>query len=114
MRNFEGVIATYSEPLDYHRHQAENCQYCRHAAPKEGIAKLLAGDAVVLEPEGLRRKQRRTKRLDADRKQRRKTPIQLPLKQLQPAGELIPLEAMVTVTRGPARPRSNGKSRPEN
>ena len=114
MRNFEGVIATYSEPLDYHRHQAENCQYCRNAAPKEGIAKLLAGDAVVLEPEGLRRKQRRTKRLDADRKQRRKTQIQLPLKQLQPAGELIPLEAMVPVTRGPARPRSNGKSRPEN
>ena len=113
MRNFEGVIATYSEPLEYHRHQPDNCDYCRRAAPKEGVAKLLAGDAVVLEPEGLRRKQRRTKRLDAERKIRRKTQIQLPLKTLQPAGELIPLGDLVPVVRGPAKPRSNGRSRPE-
>jgi lysine 2,3-aminomutase len=115
MRNFEGVIATYSEPLHYERHQPDNCEYCRRAAPKEGVAKLLAGDAVVLEPEGLRRKQRRTKKLDAERKARRKPQIQLPLKTLQPQGELIPLDSMVPVTRAPARARSNGngKSRQE-
>lgn len=108
MRNFEGVIATYSEPLHYERHQPDNCEYCRRAAPKEGVAKLLAGDAVVLEPEGLRRKQRRTKKLDAERKARRKPQIQLPLKTLHPQGELISLDSMVPVTRTPAKGRSNG------
>jgi lysine 2,3-aminomutase len=105
MRNFEGVIATYSEPDAYQHHQADNCEYCRRAAPKEGIAKLLAGDAVVLEPEGLRRKQRRTKKLDAERRTKRKTQIQLPLKTLHAQGELIPLEQVVPA---PRRARTNG------
>src|SRR5512141_634314 len=114
MRNFEGVIASYSEPLQYHRHQPDNCEYCRRAAPKEGVAKLLAGDAVVLEPEGLRRKQRRTKKLDAERKTRRKTQIQLPLKTAVPTGELFPLGEMVPVARnGKPRSNGNGKSRQE-
>ncbi len=114
MRNFEGVITTYSEPAAYARHQPDGCEYCRRAAPKEGVAKLLAGDAVVLEPEGLRRKQRRTKKLDAERRSRRKTQIQLPLKTLQSQGELIPLDSMMPAARS-TKPRGNGngKSRVE-
>lgn len=108
LRNFEGVITTYSEPLHYQHHHADNCEYCRRAAPKEGVAKLLAGDAVVLEPEGLRRKQRRVKKLDAERKVRRK--IQTPLPLLTSAGELIPLDAVVAPVPVP-KPRPNGKSR---
>lgn len=111
MRNFEGVIATYAEPLSYERHQADNCDYCRRAAPKEGIAKLLAGDAVVLEPEGLRRKQRRTKKLDAERRKTRKPQIQLPLHAFHSQGELIPLDQVLAPSR--AKPRPNGKSRTE-
>lgn len=112
MRNFEGVIATYSEPLQYNRHQPDNCDFCKRAAPKEGVAKLLAGDAVVLEPEGLRRKQRRTKKLDAERKKSRKPQIQLPLHTLHSQGELIPFDQVMPVARV-SKPRTNGKTRSE-
>ncbi|MDE3088273.1 MAG: hypothetical protein KGJ80_02655, partial [Chloroflexota bacterium] len=104
MRNFEGVIATYTEPDRYEHHHSDNCEYCRRAAPKEGVAKLLAGDAVVLEPEGLRRKQRRVKKLDAEKKTRRKTQLQFQVKALQQR-ELIPLQSML-----PAMPKGNGSS----
>ncbi len=123
VRNFEGVIATYTEPDEYKRHHADDCEYCRRAAPKEGIAKLLAGDAVVLEPEGLRRKQRRVKKLDAERRTRRKQQIRLPVKTLPPTPELVPLEPLAAVaparkTRGngngsSAHPQNGGKARME-
>jgi lysine 2,3-aminomutase len=118
VRNFEGVIATYSEPDHYEHHHTDNCEYCRRAAPKEGVAKLLAGDAVVLEPDGLRRKQRRIKKLDAEKKVRRKAPLQLAVKVLQQR-ELIPLESIVPASsahsNGNGKPRANGnaKSRSE-
>jgi lysine 2,3-aminomutase len=69
LRNFEGVIATYTEPPTYARHDPRTCAFCRavEGQPKEGVAKLLDGDAVVLEPEGLRRKQRRVHAIDAAR-----------------------------------------------
>ena len=105
VRNFEGVIATYTEPDHYEHHHTDNCEYCRRAAPKEGVAKLLAGDAVVLEPEGLRRKQRRVKKLDAEKKTRRKTQLQLPVRALQQR-ELIPLASLE-----PAAPRGNGNGK---
>ncbi|MDZ7318906.1 MAG: lysine 2,3-aminomutase [candidate division KSB1 bacterium] len=104
VRNFEGVITTYSEPPQYDRHQSDNCDYCRRAAPKEGVAKLLAGDAVVLEPEGLRRKQRRVKKLDAEKKTRRRQQLRLPVKAIQSA-ELLPLGSPIST---PRRSRSNG------
>jgi lysine 2,3-aminomutase len=106
VRNFEGVIATYSEPDEYTRHQADNCDYCRRAAPKEGVAKLLAGDAVVLEPDGLRRKQRRVKKLDAEKKTRRKQQIRLPKTTTVAPGELVPLDALMATA--PRKPRANG------
>jgi lysine 2,3-aminomutase len=105
VRNFEGVIATYSEPDQYEHHSADNCDYCRRAAPKEGVAKLLAGDAVVLEPDGLRRKQRRVKKLDAEKKSRRKQQIRLPAKTAQ-STELLPLDLLMAAA--PRKSRSNG------
>ena len=67
MRNFEGVITTYTEAPVYYRHNKAECEFCRKADGKhEGIARLLEGEQVVLEPEGLRRKsQRRTREIDA-------------------------------------------------
>ena len=109
VRNFEGVIATYAEPDHYEHHTADHCDYCRRAAPKEGIAKLLAGDAVVLEPDGLRRKQRRVKKLDAERKARRKQQIRLPVKPVA-ASDLLPLESLVTTAATSRKVRGNGSA----
>ena len=54
LRNFEGVITTYSEPQDY---KSEcHCPDCEKAKYTEGVASLLMGDHLSLEPEGLSRK----------------------------------------------------------
>ncbi|HPG33495.1 MAG TPA: lysine 2,3-aminomutase [Lentimicrobium sp.] len=54
LRNFEGVITTYSEPQDY---KSEcHCPDCEKAKYTEGVASLLMGDQLSLEPEGLSRK----------------------------------------------------------
>jgi lysine 2,3-aminomutase len=62
VRNYEGVMSTYAEPQNYLPHKADDCTYCHNAPPKEGIANLLESETVVLEPEGLRRKQRSFKK----------------------------------------------------
>ncbi len=109
VRNFEGVIATYTEPEHYARHTADNCEYCRRAAPKEGVAKLLSGEAVVLEPEGLRRKQRRVKKLETEHKPKRKQQIRLPVKPAPPT-QLLPLApVVVAATATPRKARANGQ-----
>lgn len=57
LRNFEGVITTYSEPTDYVESCA--CDDCTNHTPKnEGIISLLKGERLSLEPEGLMRKKR--------------------------------------------------------
>ncbi|MBI3287196.1 MAG: lysine 2,3-aminomutase, partial [Chloroflexi bacterium] len=58
MRNYEGVISTYTQPKHYTSHDPATCEYCRAARPPEGIAKLLAGQALTLEPADLARRQR--------------------------------------------------------
>jgi lysine 2,3-aminomutase len=108
VRNFEGVIATYTEPEHYARHTSDTCEYCRRAAPKEGVAKLLAGEAVVLEPEGLRRKQRRVKKLETEHKPRRKQQIRLPVKATAPP-QLLPLEPVAAAAPVPRKTRANGQ-----
>lgn len=61
LRNFEGVMTVYHEPVD--KGSSCHCEAC--SLPKEqqpqavGIMKLLQGQAVHLEPEGLERKKRR-------------------------------------------------------
>lgn len=67
LRNFEGVITTYTEAPIYHRHDKANCEFCQKSAGShEGVARLLEGEQVVLEPEGIARKtKRRTHEIDA-------------------------------------------------
>ncbi len=67
LRNFEGTITTYTEAPVYHRHNKQTCEFCQNTAGKhEGVARLLEGEQVVLEPAGLHRKdERRTHEIDA-------------------------------------------------
>jgi lysine 2,3-aminomutase len=56
LRNFEGVITTYSEPKDYV--DDCHCEDCQNVPKSSGVAGLLRGDRLAIEPEGLERKQR--------------------------------------------------------
>ncbi|HOC08196.1 MAG: lysine 2,3-aminomutase [Clostridiales bacterium] len=57
MRNYEGVISTYMEP----RYLPEKCGCpdCRDKQESIGVAGLLQGSGIALEPEDLERKKRR-------------------------------------------------------
>jgi len=59
LRNYEGVITTYTQPDNVfsdcgHCHICDNVQY----KPLDGVAKLLSGEKLYLEPEGLVRRKR--------------------------------------------------------
>ena len=56
LRNFEGVITTYTEPSDYKNEC--NCKYCEEYKDKEGVASLLDGERLAIEPDHLARKER--------------------------------------------------------
>lgn len=56
LRNYEGVITTYAEPDDYK--QECNCQDCKNNKKKEGVASLLSGEQMSLEPKELERHKR--------------------------------------------------------
>lgn len=56
MRNFEGVITTYTEPTEYHNEC--HCSDCESKYKEVGIAGLFHGDDLSIEPEGLARKKR--------------------------------------------------------
>ncbi|MFR7812514.1 MAG: lysine 2,3-aminomutase, partial [Butyricimonas faecihominis] len=47
LRNYEGVITTYTEPTDYK--EECHCPECEQAR-KEGVAALLNGDMLSIEP----------------------------------------------------------------
>ena len=61
LRNFEGVITTYKEPDEYKNEC--NCPVCRAEEKVEliGVASLLAGQQMTLEPVGLLRNRRKHK-----------------------------------------------------
>ncbi len=61
LRNYEGVITTYTEPKPYEDHP--NCEICsgKKADEVEGVASLLAGKRISLEPAQLKRLQRSKK-----------------------------------------------------
>lgn len=62
LRNYEGVITTYSEPE--HMEDVEcKCDYCtgKKEYHYEGVAGLLAGERMSMEPTGLKRHQRNEK-----------------------------------------------------
>jgi lysine 2,3-aminomutase len=55
LRNFEGYITTYEEPIEYTPHDASTCAYCQHPRPEpgqEGITGLLDGKRMWIEPKG--------------------------------------------------------------
>ena len=56
LRNFEGVITTYDEP-DHYKFECD-CDVCsgKRKEHKVGVAGLLNGEKMTLEPEGLERK----------------------------------------------------------
>ncbi len=55
LRNFEGVITTYTEPTNYVNC---TCDDCEEKTPIEGVAALLKGDRMTIEPAELSRKKR--------------------------------------------------------
>jgi lysine 2,3-aminomutase len=62
LRNYEGVITTYTEPTGYVS-SCEGCEYCEDDAykPIDGVAKLLNGGKLTLEPANLMRTRRHRK-----------------------------------------------------
>jgi lysine 2,3-aminomutase len=58
LRNFEGVITTYTEPAHYE--ETCNCPVCRGEKkdPLLGVAGLEQGNQLSLTPKGLKREQR--------------------------------------------------------
>lgn len=60
LRNFEGVITTYTQPLDY-KNQC-HCKDCEEKHKQmQGVAGLLEGNAMSLEPANLERRKRHSK-----------------------------------------------------
>ena len=69
LRNFEGVITTYTEPTEYHSEC--NCPECQAARAKEqvaadkavdGVISLLEGERMNIEPKALKRHERNESR----------------------------------------------------
>lgn len=57
LRNYEGVITTYTEPQDYVEGEC-HCPDCEAARTDDGVSSLLAGKRLSLEPDHLARKER--------------------------------------------------------
>jgi len=64
LRNYEGVITTYTEPANYNHECKAGCTICQNDKyrPKDGIAKLLNGEQLTLEPAQLNRIKRHTEK----------------------------------------------------
>ena len=55
LRNYEGYITTYEEPMSYRSHDSTRCEFCRHPRMEpgqSGVAGLLGGDQMWIEPSG--------------------------------------------------------------
>jgi lysine 2,3-aminomutase len=55
LRNYEGYITTYEEPLNYVPHDKANCSFCAHPRPEPGqggVSGLLEGERMWIEPAG--------------------------------------------------------------
>lgn len=59
LRNFEGVITTYTEPEEYH--EECQCEDCKANKTNTGVSKLLSGGAMAIEPKELDRHKRNEK-----------------------------------------------------
>ena len=68
MRNYEGLISTYTQPEIYERHDPRTCPSCQQCQAdseegQEGVAGLLAGTEVAIVPEGFEATHQRLTRL---------------------------------------------------
>jgi len=56
LRNYEGMITSYTQPSDYQGHAKDNCEYCSDESlvAKDGVAKLL-NEGGTIKPQSLRR-----------------------------------------------------------
>jgi lysine 2,3-aminomutase len=69
VRNYEGFISTYTQPETYERHDPNTCPSCqKHRLDsgeegQEGVAALLAGEQVAIEPEGFEATHQRLTRI---------------------------------------------------
>ncbi len=55
VRNYEGYITTYEEPVNYKIHDPKTCKYCqakRVEPGQTGVHGLLDGDAMFIKPDG--------------------------------------------------------------
>ena len=55
LRNYEGYITTYEEPVEYKPHDKRSCAYCQHQRSEPGqggVHSLLQGDAMWIQPAG--------------------------------------------------------------
>lgn len=55
LRNYEGYISVYEEPVTYQPHDPATCKYCqqrRAEVGQQGVLGLLEGDSLFLKPEG--------------------------------------------------------------
>jgi lysine 2,3-aminomutase len=60
LRNYEGVLTTYTHPEPTIEKEPHSCEFCRDERykPLDGVAKLLSGEKLVLQPADLVRKKR--------------------------------------------------------
>src|SRR5690242_2572094 len=55
LRNYEGYITSYEEPIEYTPHDPKTCKACQHKRPEPGqtgISGLLDGEELAIKPEG--------------------------------------------------------------
>lgn len=55
LRNYEGYITTYEEPLEYQQHDKASCHACQSTRPEpgqSGVHGLLQGERMWIEPRG--------------------------------------------------------------
>jgi len=55
LRNYEGYITTYEEPLEYRQHDKQSCRSCQQTRPEpgqSGVHGLLQGERMWIEPKG--------------------------------------------------------------
>jgi lysine 2,3-aminomutase len=55
LRNYEGYVTAYEEPIHYEPHDPKTCSFCqsrRSEAGQQGVLGLLEGDSMFVKPEG--------------------------------------------------------------
>jgi hypothetical protein len=70
VRNYEGYMSAYMQPEVYRRHDPATCPACQQQRAsagengQEGVAALLSGKKLAIQPEGFETTHRRLARID--------------------------------------------------